>query len=114
MQFKTRTRAATRIIDAPSAQIAAQIAEAKSEEAAQVIALRGSQCRVFVTDTVNLPRSFNEGAPLVHDASTVVIPDASELPIAASPDKMFINWPFPVSINADRVPALVLVGEAEF
>ncbi len=64
MQFKTRTRNATRIIDAPSAQIAAQIAEAESEEAAQVIALR--------------------------------------------------DWPFPVSINTDKVPALVLVGEAEF
>ena len=64
MKFITTTDGAKRLIEADSAQEAAQIAERDSDGAAQVLCLRGD------------------------------------------------NWPFPVSVNRERVPSAVIVGEA--
>lgn len=64
MQFLTTTDGVRELIEADSAQQAAQIAERDSDGAAQVLCLRGD------------------------------------------------NWPFPTSVNRERVPSAVIVGEA--
>lgn len=69
----------------------------------------GGDAMVFITQVPGRPRRAIRAAS-VREAAAVAERDSE----AAAQVIALRDWPFPVSVNADRVPPVVLVGEAEF
>lgn len=71
--------------------------------------LEGGDAMVFITQVPGRPRRAIRAAS-VQEAAAVAERDSD----AAAQVIALRDWPFPSSCNREAVPALVLVGEAEF